>query len=900
MSPGQIQNLPPEEVYEALGSRASGLSADEVAARLREVGPNTFRQEASFRGLRLFAKQLTNFFTLLLFASAGLCGLAHVMQPGERMNLLGWALLGVSLLNAVFAFVQEYRAERAMEALRGYLPTRVRVRREGKEKEVLAEELVPGDVLLLAEGNRIPADARLVISDGLLAHNAALTGESRPVALHEARVDTRLVDSSNVAFAGCSLLQGTGEAVVFASGHRTEFGKIAALSRDIPRPPSPLELETARMVRVLTVIAVGMGLAFFFYGVATGRSVWVNLVFMLGIIVANVPEGLLPTFTLALAMGSQRMARKNVLVKGLSAVEALGSVNVICSDKTGTLTLNRLTVTHCASPAGDVVSSASATRLLEASLVASNVRPLGGGSFGGDPMDVAVAQSFAESVGPPLPVLEATRRRFAIDVKKRREAGLLERDGRWEFVVKGAWEALRPMISEVARPDGARASASEEELILGDAAVRTLASQGLRVIAVGARWLPEVPLPSVSQDELEQDLTLLGFLGLEDPLRVEVPDAVARCRAAGIRVLLVTGDHPATAEAIARRAGILESEDAARSTVTGIELEELQPEELTQRLEAGATIFARTTPEQKLKIVRALQRAGNMVAMTGDGVNDAPALKAADVGVAMGKDGTDVAREAAAIILLDDNFASIVDGIAEGRTVFRNIRKFTNYVLVSNGPEIIPYLLFVLFPVPLALTVIQILCIDLGTDIVPSMALGQEPPEPDVLETPPQRVRLLDLRLIAHSYLFLGLIQATYSLTLFFLVLSQGGWVYGQELASVDPLYRSATGAALASIILMQIGNLIGRRYERRSGLDGGLWRNRLIVCGVALEILFAWAVLYLPPVQHVLGTGPVEPHIYALAWLGVPLIFVADWLRKRILLLAERRESSLARTLVR
>ncbi|HEX9841630.1 MAG TPA: HAD-IC family P-type ATPase, partial [bacterium] len=430
-----------------------------------------------------------------------------------------------------------------------------------------------------------------------------------------------------------------------------------------------------------------------------------------------------------------------------------------------------------------------------------------------------------------------------------------------------------------------------------------LAGQGLRVLALTWRHLPRPPAPDVPQEELEHRLVLEGFMGLEDPLRPEVPAAVAQCHRAGIRVVLVTGDHPETAEAIARKAGIVPEAPASApgaapgdlpTTITGPALERLRETELVERLRAGAAVFARTTPEQKMKIVLALRRMGLVVGMTGDGVNDAPALKAADVGIAMGLRGTDVAREAAQVILLDDNFASIVNGVAEGRTIFRNVQKFTNYVLVSNGPEIIPFLVYIVFPVPLALGVIQILSIDLGTDIVPSMALGQEPADRDVMQQPPRRSddRLLNLPVFAHSYLFLGLIEAGWSMFLFFLVLVQGGWQYGQDLTASDPLYRSALGIALASIMLMQIGNLVGRRSPRGSGIDWGLLRNRLIVAGVVMEVTFACAVLYFPPVQAIIGTGPVNGTIFALAWLGVPLIFGADYLRKLIFRFMENRQT--------
>jgi sodium/potassium-transporting ATPase subunit alpha len=885
----QIQNVVSERVFELLHSRTQGLTPTEATERLREVGRNSLKAPQRFRLLRILLRQLTNFFSLLLDVAAALCFVADAMQPGERMNVLGWALLAVSLLNALFSFLQEYRVERAMQALAQFLPPQVLVRRAGREQELLAEEVVPGDVLILAEGDRIPADVRLVECNELLVNNAPLTGESAPVLLTNAAADCRLIDSTNIAFAGCSVLRGSGLGVVFATGERTQFGQVAALSRDIRRPPSPLERKTAHMVRTLTVIAVAMGGTFFLYGISTGQSLWINLVFMLGIIVANVPEGLLPTFTLSLAMGSLRMARQNVLVKSLNAVEGLGAVHAICTDKTGTLTLNQLTITRTVDPSGQDLRTEEPNRagLLRLALIASEVHRQEE-SWTGDPLDVAIAELFESEVGDAEDVSARTVRRFAFDLHKRRAAGLCEDQEARVFAVKGAWEALRPLVADAAA-DGTTEKVSDTPPEEIDALVNTLAAAGQRIIAVASR---EVPVEAVDgeQEELEQGLRLEGFLCLEDPLRPEVPDAVTECHQAGIRVLLITGDHPQTASAIARQARILPETNGSHGEndaplITGDELERLPQRELCGLLSRGVCVFSRTTPEQKMKIVTALKQLGLVVAMTGDGVNDAPALKAADVGVAMGVGGTEVAREAAQIVLLDDNFASIVAGVAEGRTIFDNIKKFTNYVLVSNGPEILPYLIYILFPVPLALTVIQILAIDLGTDIVPSMALGQEPTDEDTMTRPPRHrdEPLLDFRLVAHSYFFLGLLEAGYSLTLFFWVLHAGGWQYGDRLTATDPLYQSATGLALATIMLMQIGNFIGRRSATRSGLDRGLLTNPLILIGFALEIAFAWATLYFPPLCRVLGTGPVSVQMYAMAWLGAPLIFVADYLRKKL-----------------
>ncbi len=895
----QIQNIDKTQVYRFLHSRENGLNAQQVDERLEQIGANTIEETRRLVWLKSLARQFTNFFTILLDISAAICFVADYIQPGEGMNILGWALLGVSILNALFSFVQEYRAEKAMEELRKFLPQQVNVIRDGREQAVLAEQLVPGDVLMLGEGDKVPADARLVEVQDLVVNNAPLTGESRPVRLSAEAQESILSDSTNVLFAGCMVKKGHGKAVVFATGPRTEFGKIATLSRDVKRNPSPLERETAHMVRVLTIIAVSMGAVFFTYGVLSGQSLWINLVFMMGIIVANVPEGLLPTFTLSLAMGSLRMAKRNVLVKGLNSVEALGAVHVICTDKTGTLTQNRLAITSLCDPTtAQQLGDTRRENLLRLAVAASDVHQSDKG-LGGDPLDVSLAETLLAEQGSIDSVVEKTVVRFSFDDEKRRAGGVLEcgndadcKDN-YIYSVKGAWESLRPLLSHVELAQDSIEELNETHLAQAEKVVQQMASSGQRVIALAYRFIDTVPEGDEAQTQLEQQLVLKGFIGSEDPIREEVPHAVAQCRSAGIDVVMITGDHPATAEAIARQAGIIPQDANTQATVlTGEELAGIGKRALVERLRNGVHVFARTTPEQKWKVVSAFHELNKVVAMTGDGVNDAPALKAADVGIAMGKSGTDVAREAAQVILLDDNFASIVNGIEEGRTIFNNIRKFTNYVLVSNGPEILPYILYMLFPVPLALTVIQILSIDLGTDIIPSMGLGQEKPDPEVMKQPPRDSKqgLLSFPLMAHSYLFLGLIEAVFALTLFFWVLFDGGWQYGDPLSVRDPLYLSATGITLSSIILMQMGNLFGRRSRTGSGLSLDFLQNPLIVLGLVFEVIFSWAILYFPPLAKLLGTGPVDTTIYAVAWCGPFLIFGLDYLRKRILALLRAR----------
>ena len=891
----QIHRFSPTDVYQHLKTSPNGLSIDEIARRLSQFGPNTLKVNRPWRRLKLAIKHFTNPFSLLLYVSAVLCFVAESMQSGQSMNVLGYALAAVALLNGGFALAQQYRAERAMEELKKFLPHRVIVRRVGVEQDILAEELVPGDLVLLQEGDKIAADLRVVQGTDLLVNNAPLTGESRllPLTAHEVTCDFR--ESPNLAFAGCTILRGTGEAIVFATGPDTEFGRIAALSHETHRPPSPLEREIKRMTRILTLLATSMGLTFFCFGIATGRSLITNLIFMMGIIVANVPEGLLPTLTLALSVGSLRMAKKKVLVKNLEAVESLGAVHVICTDKTGTLTMNEIAVAMIADALqGKEISDLAQRReTLRLAVIASEVHGRSE-SLRGDPLDIAIWQMYERSFGLTAHMERRACRHFPFDTQKRRESGLFVSGGEIVFAVKGAWESLRPFITSfVDGRDGTILAANPDRLQHAERAVQTLAAQGHRVIAVAYRRLESEPAANVQTECLESDLTLQGFLALDDPIRPEVATAVRSCQRAGIQVVMVTGDHPQTAVAVAKSTGILPRYDGESPPVLlGSELNELTEPELIQRIQAGAAIFARTMPDQKLKIVLAFRQLGQIVAMTGDGVNDAPALKAAHVGIAMGLGGTDVAREASDVVLLDDNFASIVAGVEEGRTIFHNIQKFTDYVLASNVPEIVPYLLFIVLPVPLALTIIQILSVDLGTDILPAIGLGQEAPDHDTMQHPPRSPDrgLLTWRLLAHSYLFFGVLEAVCSLVLFFYVLHVGGWAFGTALEATDPLYRSATGITLSSIVLMQIGNLIGRRSRYHSGLDWSLFRNSLILVGISVEVAFSWAILYWPPIQKILGTGPVPLYVYGFAWLCVPLVFGIDYCLKRTLSSGNRR----------
>jgi calcium-translocating P-type ATPase len=658
----------------------------------------------------------------------------------------------------------------------------VKAWRGGAVCRVPAEEVVPGDVLLLDAGDDVPADCRLLEGFGVRVNNATVTGEALPQARDASPcAEEDLLHARNVLLAGTSVVAGEGRAVVFATGMHTEFGKIAGLTQAGPPPLSPLQREIVRLSHVIAALAAGLGLAFFAVGQALGLGAWPSLLFGVGILVANVPEGLLPTVTLALAMASQRKARRRALIRHLPAVEALGCATVICTDKTGTLTRNRMSVSRLflggqfltpddlARAPGGPAREGCDDLLLAARLCHTlhEARRGGGRELLGDPTEVALVEMAGQFLGEGGWVLVDE---VPFDTDRKRLSTLHEGPGGLVLSTKGALEAVLPLCREV--------RVGREVLPLSDGwkkrfleAQEALAAQGLRVLTFACRRV-ERPW---ARGELERDLVLAGLAGLEDPPRPEVPGAVARCRRAGIKVIMVTGDHSQTALAVARQVGLVGGEYPA--VLTGDQLRRMSATQLQLALDSPEVLFARVSADQKLRIVQALKAKKQVVAVTGDGVNDGPALRQADIGIAMGVAGTDVARESADLVLLDDNFASIVAAVEEGRAVYANLRKSLTYILTHNVPELVPYLAFVLFRVPPALTVPQILAVDLGTDILPALALGAESPDPDTMSRPPRRRGdpLVDAALLLRAYLFLGALESLAAMAAFFFVLRAGG-----------------------------------------------------------------------------------------------------------------------------
>jgi Ca2+-transporting ATPase len=911
-----IYTLPGEAVYAAVNSHPQGLSQAEAEERFRKVGPNII-QEA--KGEPLYNKFLANFIhpmAILLWVGALVALIAQMPQ-------LAIAIVMVNIINGAFSFWQEFRAEKATEALRKLLPLYARVLREGEELQIEAISLVPGDVVLLAEGDRISADCRLIQSVELRIDQSTLTGESRPVNKSDQPVlgnDIPYTEIPNLAFAGTNVVAGSGKCVVVATGMNTEFGKIARLTQTVGNELSPLQKEMENVTKIVTIFAVTVGSIFFLMALfLAGITFAESFIFALGMIVALVPEGLEPTVTLALAVGTQRMARRHALVKKLSAVETLGCTTVICTDKTGTLTQNEMTVTDLwlggmrytvsgigYTPAGQIrpknqnhqltarpdgaLQDSSMQRLLTASMLCNNARLLAPNAESshwmilGDPTEAALKVVAAKGGVQATSVEQQYPRWREIPFdshRKRMSTVNNQAVGERLAFVKGAPKEVLELCTKILFNSTAQILDSElraEIMSVNDEYAR----RGLRVLAVAERYLP-LDLDSYTAEAVETDLTFLGLLAMMDPPRPEVAEAVEKCHHAGIRVVMITGDYGLTAESIARKIGIVKSEYPR--ILTGSDLDSMDESALREAL-MSEIIFARVTPEHKLSVVSTLQSMGEIVAVTGDGVNDAPALKKADIGVAMGMGGTDVAKEAADIILTDDNFASIVNAVEEGRAVYANIKKFTTYIFTSNTPEAVPFIVFALSRglIPPALTVMEILSVDLGTDMFPALALGAEPPEPGVMDRPPRNLKdhVITRDLLLRAYLWLGLPQSIATMAAFyFMYWTNGYWGQWINLPSEGWLYQAATTMALAAVVCTQIGNAFTQRSERISFFKLPLFNNRLLWIGVASELLLIFGITYLPFLQNFIGTAafPLRNWLFLFAW--TPTLLIVDEIRK-------------------
>ena len=876
----KIHHLTPEDALESLDSSLDGLGGADIEERLREYGFNRIEAARKQSFIIRIAQEFLHFFALILWLAAGLAFFAESQQPGEGMDTLGYAIIVVIVINGCFSFWQRHQAEQAIAALQKLLPHQVKVMREGNFSLVFAGELVPGDLLVLQEGDNIPADCRLVEAFALRVNNATITGESLPKGRDALPSDVEyMTQSRNILLAGTSVVAGEGKAVTFATGMHTEFGKIAGTLKATRKSLSPLQLQITRLSRFVAILATLLGVVFFMVGQVVGMSVWENFLFVIGLIVANVPEGLLPTLTLSLAMATQRMSKRNALIRNLPSVETLGSTTVICTDKTGTLTQNRMAVKqlyldnrYVEPEQVDSDSLIKHTAFLACAALCHNLKQLEGKEALGDRMEIALVEmAQAQAMGVNHPKIGEV----PFDTDRKRMSTIHNTPNGRVLYCKGALETVLPRCQYSAN-QGTVAPLDDDcrQQIMN--AQQTMADHGLRILAFAYR-----PLPKNEEADPEQAMIFTGLVGLADPPRPEVAEAISKCHAAGIKVIMITGDHPHTAVAIGRQIGLIQSDKP--KIVTGDQLKKMTRSQLQVALNASEILFARVGADQKMHVVEALQRKKHIVAVTGDGVNDAPALKKADIGIAMGKAGTDVAKEAADMILLDDNFASIVAAIEEGRAVFDNIRKFLTYILTSLVPEVVAYLAFALLKIPLPLTVLQILAIDLGTNILPALGLGIEKPDTLVMNKPPRsrKETLIDWRLLVRAYGFLGLMEAVAAMSTFFFVLERGGWQYGEILHGHQPLYLQATTACLTAIILMQIANVFICKQHQRSLFSISLLDNKLIVGGVVVEVLIILTIVYTPWGNTLFSTAPLDFKV----WL-FPLPFVLA-----MVLLAEIRK---------
>jgi Ca2+-transporting ATPase len=864
------------EVLARLGTTPDGLPDEEAARRRAILGDNELPVGRTRTVLEMVRDQFRDFLILLLLGAAVISGLL-----GDAADTV--AILVIVLLNAVIGVVQEYRAERAMEALRGMAAETAAVRRGGGVLEVPAAELTVGDIVLLDAGRIVPADLRILESAGLRIAEAALTGESLPV---EKTVEPLIVahapigDRSSMAYKGTHVVHGRGTGVVTGVGLASELGKIALLLGDTGDVKTPLQKRLAQFGKGLGFAALGLCSIVFVVGIIRGEDLLVMFLTSVSLAVAAVPEALPAVATIALALGASRLVRSHTLVRKLPAVETLGSVTYICTDKTGTLTVNRMTVERLV--LGDSISDALASEAdpsggsawFGRALALSNDVAGAEGALVGDPTEVAFYRAAAEH-GYQREVLEPEYPRLAelpfdSDRKLMTTVHRLPAGGCVSFT-KGAAEALLDRASGVLGPDG---TTRPLDRAAADKLVDEWSSAGLRVLAFGMRRVDTTPI-GAALEALESELTILGYAGLLDPPREEAATAVAECIGAGIIPVMITGDHPATALAIARRLGIAAD---AEQMISGPELAQMDLHHFEQRVQ-DIRVYARVAPEQKVAIVRALQDRGEYVAMTGDGVNDAPALARADIGVAMGITGTDVAKEAADMVLLDDNFSSIVSSVREGRRIFDNIRKFIKYTMTSNSGEIWTILLAPLLGMPVPLLPIHILWINLVTDGLPGLALAGEPHERNIMKRPP---RAPEESIFADGLgvhlLWVGLLMGAASL------FTQA---WAMEHSDHGDLYWRTM--VFTVLCLSQLGHALAVRSDRQSLFSLGLLSNKPLLGAVALTFALQMATIYVPLLQPVFKTSALSAGDLAIALAASTVVFWAVEIEKMV---KRRREA--------
>ncbi len=868
-----------EDSLAKIDSSKSGLTDQEAQKRMEKYGKNVIATTQRQSMLKTFLTNFTSMMAILLW----IAGFIALLTGTPELGIAIWL---VNIINGVFSFWQQYRAQQATSALQKLLPSYVKVVRNGQSNKILASELVPGDIVTLNSGDNIPADGRLLTADSLEVNQSSLTGESTTVnkeidiQTEEALKRAGKYAEANLVYEGTSVVNGSGVFVVLATGMATEFGQIASLTTSVTDVKSPLQKELDILTRQLSMIAIVIGILFFIAAVFFVGYAWAKaFIFALGMVVAFIPEGLLPTVTLSLAMAVQKTAKKNALVKHLNSVETLGETTVICSDKTGTLTKNEMTIEKVWLPNANYTVSGTGyepngivkkgAKRIDLSQEKDLLQLLRIGSLCNDSA-IEEKNDHYQLVGSPdegsILILAAKadydlideqkdyprKSELPFDSKRKRMSTIHTHDNQqYVFTKGGITEVLSCCQNYLKNGQIAPLDDTLKKQILTQN--DSFAKEGLRTLAFAYR--PLKFNEELTIENCEQNLIFVGITASQDPPRENVMDAIQKCHDAAIRIIMVTGDYGLTAESIARKISIVKSDDVR--VVTGDDLAAMSEATLKENLR-HEIIFARVAPEQKYRVVSTLQSLGEVVASTGDGVNDAPALKKADIGVAMGITGTDVAKEAADMILTDDNFTSIVNAIEEGRTVYNNIRKFLLYILNSNMPEAIPSLLFLISKgtIPLPLTVMQILTIDLGTDMLPALGLATEQTEAGTMKKPPrkQSEHLLTKQIILKAFAWYGLLASLISIGAYLFVNHLNGWP-SVALASNGKVYAMATTMTLAAIVFCQIGAVFNCRTEKQSLFQIGLFSNKRILGGIIFEVILITCLMYLPFLQKLFGT---------------------------------------------
>lgn len=934
MTSEPIYSLRTEDVFKALETTSEGLLSADANMRRSLYGENRLFEQRK----EPLAEKLTKQF---FHPATGILVLAGILAIIRGDPILGIVIFALTIANAGFTFWRGYRAEQAIQKLQEVLPSYAHILRDGTDVHIPAQEVVPGDVLILAEGDNIPADARVIEEYGLRTNNATLTGESVParkVADPTYQHDISELEQPNLIFAGTSVASGTGRAIIYATGMLTQFGRIAHLTQTVKEEPSHFQLELNRLIKIITWVAFGIGalimIAYYTGELALGQGHDVILL-TLGIIVAAIPEGLPATLTIALAMAGQRLAQKGVLAKKLNIVETLGTVSIICTDKSGTLTQNQMTVKEIwvsqqklkvagvgYEPNGEFIPSPlrqpweeTLNNLLEAASSCNNSRLYEPSpehptwTSLGDQTEAALkvtALKFGLNEKASS-ILYPRVHEIPFDARRKRMTTIHRRMSSEFAFVKGSPREVLQLCTmiEIDNQVVPLTNALRAEIM---AANDEYARAALRVLAMARRDLPGTAGP-YSPEIVERDLVFLGLQAMMDPPRPEVEQAIKTCREAGIRIVMITGDYGLTAESLARRVGMLSTPNPR--IITGAEIEEMSEIELQKALE-NEVLFARMAPEHKLRLVSSFQARGDVVAVTGDGVNDAPALRKADVGIAMGIVGTDVAKEAADIILTNDNFGAIVHAIEEGRAIFHNIRKFITYIFSSNVPEILPFVISASFPqIPLALNVRQILAIDLGTDILPAVALGVEKPEPDVMKHPPRprNQPIIDNKLLMRSLLWLGMIEAVLCYIGFFgvYILTGNATAVGLPeflndvqlpgfltfLKSTKPLPEAhllAVTVFHAGVVMAQIGNAFACRSEATRGKYLGWRSNKYLLIACLVEIASIFFLIYYQPIAQKFEHVPLPAAYWVVLGLFPLTLYSIEWIRKKFVRNAKSR----------